>query len=494
MRRLTILLSGLGTLLVVLGALLGLLATEPATRVPPWIAVVGGLLVFGLALWKLVHSPSGGEFAPPPWSEGGAIVDERPESTQKSDPISGTELSDVIETAASDAREDTVQAGLATVRAPLRETLVAALRRGGWDSDRIDAALADGSWTDDPVAAAVLDENVVPPERSLRRRVWAWLFPGKAVRHRTARAVGAVARAADAALPPVVGQRAPRPMPVVEPTLDDLQRATDGRLRRAVEGGASVGAPEYEKDSPDGASSPDGSDVTPEREAAAGSGPGSTADQGRDGDTQPTDGDSDPVAWPTERSGVTTDGPAGPLARGGRRNRPAGLRRRFRGQRDPAPCRDDSAGLRGLRLGLDGRRAGDTHRHPAGRPARRTAGPPGDCHTLRDQRRRPDGFGPARRRPRSRGPRSDARDTEGRTDARTRRDADPLLSGRGPPRRVRLPAGPPAGPWLRRGGRGDGRPDAGGRHATGLSAGRRRAAAVRRGRHSCGAAHDGLAR
>ncbi|MBX0285104.1 DUF7269 family protein [Haloarcula salinisoli] len=297
MRRLTIVLVGLGTLLVLLGAGFGLLSSDPATRIPSWIAVVGGLLVFGLALWKLVRSPGGGEFADAPWSEGGAIVAEPPESTRKTDPISGTALSDVIETAASDARQDTVQAGLATVRTPLRETLVAALRRGGWERDRIEAALADGSWTDDPVAAAVLDESVVPPERSLRRRVWAWLFPGNAVRHRTARAVGAVARAADGSLPPVVGQQAPRPMPVVEPTLDDLKRATDGSLRRAVEGGASVGSPEYEKDGPDGDSAaPDDTDATPERERD-----GSTADS----DTRRTgeEGEDNAVAWPGERSG-----------------------------------------------------------------------------------------------------------------------------------------------------------------------------------------------
>ncbi len=307
MRWVTMVLSGLGTLLVVVGAGFGLLSSDPATRVPTWIAVVGGLLVFVLALWKLVRSPDGGEFAPAPWSEGGAIVDEPPESTQKTDPISGTALSDVIETAASDAREDTVQAGLATVRTPLRETLVAALRRGGWDSDRIEAALADGSWTDDPVAAAVLDESVVPPERSLRRRAWAWLFPGKAVRHRTARAVGAVARAADSALPPVVGQQAPRPMPVVEPTLDDLKRATDGSLRRAVEGGASVGSPAYEKDGPEGDSATtDDADATPERESdgtTAGGGTRSTADGGRDSGTGPTADDTDAVAWPAEHSG-----------------------------------------------------------------------------------------------------------------------------------------------------------------------------------------------
>ena len=252
MSRVAKVLVGVGAVLVVLGAGFGLLARGPAARVPSWVAVGGGLLVFVLALWKLVRSPGSG-FAPAPWDEGGAIVDDPPEETPKTDPVSGTALSGVVEAAASDAREETVEAGLATVRPPLREALVAALERGGWDRDRIEAALADGSWTDDPVAAAVLDEAVVPPERPLRRRVWAWLFPGKALRHRTARAVGAIARAGDAALPPVVGQRAPRSVPVVEPSLDDLQRAADGSLRRAVDGSASVGATEYENSEADSA-------------------------------------------------------------------------------------------------------------------------------------------------------------------------------------------------------------------------------------------------
>lgn len=279
---------GVGTVLLGVGAGLGLLAGDPAARVPGWIAGFGGLVVFVLALWKLVRSPGGDGFAPAPWSEGGAIVDEPPEETPKTDPISGTELSGVIEAAASEAREETVEAGLETVRAPLRETLVAALQRGGWERDRIETALADGSWTDDPVAAAVLDENVVPPERSLRRRAWAWLFPGTAVRHRTARAVGAVARASEAALPPVVGQRAPRPMPVVEPTLDDLQRAADGTLRRAVDGPASVGAPL--SDDPE-ATATDSDARTEGTDPTAG---------GEDRRTTATgDGESEPAGWPS---------------------------------------------------------------------------------------------------------------------------------------------------------------------------------------------------
>ena len=290
--------AAVGTLLVLLGAGIGLVSSDPAARVPGWIAGGGGLLVLVLALWKLTRTPSGDGFAEAPWNEGGAIVDQPPESTPKTDPISGTALADIIEAAASDAREDTVQAGLATVRAPLRETLVAALGRGGWDRDRIEAALADGSWTDDPVAAAVLDENVHPPERSFRNRFWAWLFPGKAVRQRTARAVGAVSRAAEAALPPVVGQRAPRPMPVVEPTLDDLQRAADGRLRRAVEGAASVGAPEYDKGDPEGErESDDETGAVTDASADDGGPAAGTANQPQ------ADEDVEPIEWPGRAGG-----------------------------------------------------------------------------------------------------------------------------------------------------------------------------------------------
>lgn len=293
-RRGAILAAGVGTVLLVLGVVLGLVSGGAGwTGAPLWLGVPIGLLVLGMALWKLLRRPSGDAVAPAPWAEGGAIVSEPPESTPDTDPISGTTLAGIIEEGVSEARsEETVDAGLATVREPLRETLVATLRQGGWDRDRIEATLADGSWTDDRVAAAVLDENVTPPERSLRRRVWAWLFPQKAVRHRTGRAVGAIATAADAVLPPVVGQHAPRPMPVVEPTLEDLRRASDGSLRRAVEGRASVGATRYEKgDDGEDTAAADREGVTADR---AGN------DEAREADGTPADGADD---WPTAESG-----------------------------------------------------------------------------------------------------------------------------------------------------------------------------------------------
>ncbi len=48
--------------------------------------------------------------------------------------------------------------------------------------------------------------------------------------------MAAVSVAADDALPTVVGQRAPRPVPVVAPAVADLQRAADGSLQRAIDG------------------------------------------------------------------------------------------------------------------------------------------------------------------------------------------------------------------------------------------------------------------
>ena len=232
----------LGLSLLAVAVLVGLTSGPPATDdIPGWLAALVVLLVGALSLWKLLRTPDDTAVAPPPWTDEGAMVATAPEATPDTDRISGTYLSDWLEAAADDARrENTVEAGIETIREPLRPALVAVLEQGGWDHDRIDEALAQASWTADPVAAAVVDERVRPPERSLRRRVWAWLFPAKAVRYRTARAIGAIAAVAETELPPVVGQRAPRPVPIVEPTLEDLQRAADGSLRRAVEGSAAV--------------------------------------------------------------------------------------------------------------------------------------------------------------------------------------------------------------------------------------------------------------
>lgn len=293
-RKRTIVVAGFGTALLLLAVWTGLEAGRSAVGgAPGWLAVILVLLVLALSLWKLLRGPSGDSVAAPPWTDDGAIVETQPEATPDDDPISGTVMADLIDSAVSDAREEaTVDAGLATVRTPLRQTLTAALRQGGWDPEQIETALTEGSWTDDRVAAAVLDEAVQPPERSLRHRLWAWLFPQKAIRQRTARAVGAVATAAEAALPPVVGQHAPRPVPVVEPTLGDLQRASDGSLRRAVEGRAAVGATEFDSDD-----APAGGD---EDSATAGGDTSERPDRGDDPTESPSD---EAVGWPAADGG-----------------------------------------------------------------------------------------------------------------------------------------------------------------------------------------------
>lgn len=273
MRRRTVLAVVLGVALVALGVVVGLGASPAvADDVPGWLSVLVVLVVLPVLALKLLRSPGGDDTAPAPWSEGGAMVSIRPESTPDTDRIVTSPLSEDIAAAAAQARwEETVEARQERIREPLREALVGALQQGGWDHDRIDTALASGAWTDDPVAAAVVDERVTPPVRSLRRRVWAWLFPEKAIRHRTARTVGAISRCADSELPPVVGQRAPRPMPVVEPSVQDLQRAADGTLRRAVEGAAAVRtpAPKGDGESADSSESTGASEATTSADTAS---------------------------------------------------------------------------------------------------------------------------------------------------------------------------------------------------------------------------------
>lgn len=227
-----------GLLLVVGGAVVALIGTaEPAVGGPGvagGFAILIGLLV---ALWKLWRTPGGPEMSASPWADDGEFTREHLETTPTEEAVSGTELAEHVEAAAAQARKGgTVAESFDPVREPLRATLIDALVQGGRDRDAVEQQLAAGTWTDDPVAAAVLDEDVTPPDRPLLARLRAWLFPEKAVRQRSARAMAAVSAAADDALPPVVGQRAPRPVPVVAPGIADLQRAADGTLQRAVDG------------------------------------------------------------------------------------------------------------------------------------------------------------------------------------------------------------------------------------------------------------------
>jgi len=208
---------------------------RPETEAPGIFGVlVAGFALLALVLKALLSSGGGQGAEPPPWTEEGAVVDRAPERTPDDVDVSGTALAAHVEQATSAARSaGDVAAGVEQVRPPLRRALGRALVAGGHDPDDVEAAMADGSWTDDRLAAAVVDESVDPPARSFRERLRDWLFPERGVRERTGRAVAAVDEAASAALPAVVGEDAPRTVPVVAPTLEDLQRTADGRLQRA---------------------------------------------------------------------------------------------------------------------------------------------------------------------------------------------------------------------------------------------------------------------
>lgn len=208
---------------------------RPETEAPGIFGVlVAGFALLALVLKLLLSSGDGPGTEPAPWTEEGAVVDRAPERTPDDVDVSGTALAARVERATRAARSaGDVEAGVEHVRPPLRTALGRALVAGGHDPGAVEETMAEGTWTDDALAAAVLDEAVEPPGRSFRERLRDWLFPERGVRERTGRAVAAVDEAASAALPAVVGEDAPRTVPVVAPALEDLQRTADGRLQRA---------------------------------------------------------------------------------------------------------------------------------------------------------------------------------------------------------------------------------------------------------------------
>lgn len=222
---------------LVVGVSVGLVsAPRPETAAPGLAGTVAVVLGSVALLVTALQSRSGPgpDAEPAPWTAEGAVVDRPPEETPDDVPVSGTSLAGHVAAATRAARSaGDFRAGVRRVREPLRETLVAALVASGRDPAAVERVLAEGSWTDDRLAAATLDEAVDPPERSFAVRLRDWLFPERAVRRRTARAVAAIDEAASSALPPVVGADAPRTVPVVAPALEDLQRTADGRLQRA---------------------------------------------------------------------------------------------------------------------------------------------------------------------------------------------------------------------------------------------------------------------
>lgn len=228
-RVLVVVLAGLGVAVILASVAVALLVpgSRPADG-PRALGVLAVLAGMAVAAWKLWRDPASADVDPPPWQAGGTLVDGAPERVPEELSLSGTALSRAIERAGHRARtERTVEAAIADVRPMLRQTVIDALVAGGDDPEAVRQALAEGTWTDDPEAAAVLDESVTPPPRPLRRRVWAWLYPERALRRRVGRATAAVAAAADDALPPVVGQRAPRPVPVAYPSADELRAASE---------------------------------------------------------------------------------------------------------------------------------------------------------------------------------------------------------------------------------------------------------------------------
>jgi hypothetical protein len=234
-RVLTALVVALGTLAIVGGLALAVVLTPVTASDAGAGAAVVVLVGVGLTVKKLYSSGRGDETtAPPPWTEAGALVDGTPEETADPADVTGAALATLVDDACERARDgETVEDGFEVVRPPLRRTLADVLVAGGTDPAAAEKRLASGDWTDDPVAAAVVDESVRRPSGTLRERVRAWLFPERVVRRETARTVRAIAETAEETLPPVVGQRAPRTVPTLAPSLGSLQRAADGTLQRA---------------------------------------------------------------------------------------------------------------------------------------------------------------------------------------------------------------------------------------------------------------------
>lgn len=231
MRR-QLLVAVAGFALVLGGAALAVLAEWPSSStVETGLLVAVALFALLLAALKIRTSPAAANsgrssaepFASPP-----------PEEVASEYPLSSVALARILDGAGETARrEGTVEDGIDVVRPALRDTLIGALTQGGSSAESVEDLLDSGGWTDDRVAASVLSEHVDPPDRSIRTRLEAWLFPERVVRRRARRATEAVAVAAEAALPTVPGQTAPRTVPTVTTSLSELQRGVDGRLQRA---------------------------------------------------------------------------------------------------------------------------------------------------------------------------------------------------------------------------------------------------------------------
>ncbi|RQG92117.1 DUF7269 family protein [Natrarchaeobius chitinivorans] len=235
-RRLAVVLTGL--FFVGFGTLLGAVSRSPSDDsvhvAVAAVIVLVGLLVVIVKVWGTPEVAGDGPAVP--WGETDTFAAPAPERTNRDPPLSSDELVAVIDDAGAAARSaGTVEDGIDVARPVLRGALIDALIQGGMARADAEATLADGSWTDDDVAASVLEADLTGPDRPFRDRLTAWLFPERVVRRRIGRATGAVAAAADEALPTVPGQTAPRTVPVVKPRLEELTRGADGRLERAAD-------------------------------------------------------------------------------------------------------------------------------------------------------------------------------------------------------------------------------------------------------------------
>jgi hypothetical protein len=295
-----------GGLLVALGT-----APKPETATPGIAGTLGLALGVVAFLVALVRSRGKSDGEPAPWTDRSRLVDRPPEETPDDVVVSGSETAETLAAATRAARSaGDVEAGVEQVRPRLRRALGRALVAGGRDPEAVERALADGTWTDDDLAAAVLDPAADPPPRTLRGRLGDWLFPERAVRERTRRAVAAVDEAAGEALPTVVGEDAPRTVPVLAPALEDLQRTADGRLQRA--GTLGEGRPRDEHASAGGAGDPrsldagDGSDDGLRRHGRRGATESDTP--GTDGDASRTGGEQDATGRPATDWGDVPEG------------------------------------------------------------------------------------------------------------------------------------------------------------------------------------------
>lgn len=164
----------------------------------------------------------------------GSLTERAPERTPSQYPLAGNSQLDLAMACKSARNARDVEAGFAVVRDPLQHLLVDALVAGGEDASTARQAIREGSWTDDEVARTVLSEDI-SVELTLRQRLREWLFPGTLVQAWTRRTVGAVADTVDESVPPVVGQDAPRRVPVRPPTLEEQRRSAAGGVEPATD-------------------------------------------------------------------------------------------------------------------------------------------------------------------------------------------------------------------------------------------------------------------